>query len=558
MSANALSLSVTATDGITLGYLTVYPCGGLRPGTSNVNLRVGVAAPNNVVAALDSSRAVCIFASASTHVVVDLFGWFGAAGMRYTDIAPMRAYDTRFGPRPDPGSGRIAANTPVTLPLAGSWVPDGAEAVLVNLTVADSLSDGFLVAYPCGTDPPLASNVNFKRGEPRAGAAMVGLGGGSLCLLSNADTNMIVDVSGYFATATFGPTNTMQPLGGSRIVDSRDGTGGWSTPMAANEVRAFDPTPGTGGENVYGAVLNVIATEPVRDGHLRVFPCGTGTPPLVSSLNFAGSGEATNLVTVAAGHDGMICVFADAQTEVVIDEFGVLQSPGLAKKLAITGATPFPTFDPAAQDYAMICPTGGGDVGIDAQGTPLVDVTIDGAVTTGPASRHIAIDSYVTVRFRRGAELAEYTLRCLPPDFPPYTVDRPGSPQPGWYLGTLGWSVNPGIGKFVVILDNHGAPVWYKRTEQPVIDVKPWTNGNLAWTPLLGTAYGVNPARGYRITALNGALVDELTTDTTPTDHHDLVETPSGGYALITYPRRNNVNLQSALGASYFTDETVV
>lgn len=558
VSANALSLSVTATDGTTLGYLTVYPCGGLRPGTSNVNLRIGVAAPNNVVAALDSSRAVCIFASASTQLVVDLFGWFGATGMRYSDIAPVRAFDTRFGPRPDPSSGRVPANTAFTLPLAGTWVPDGAEAVMVNLTVADSLSDGFLVAYPCGTEPPLASNVNFKRGEPRAGSAMVGLGGGSLCLLSNADTNIIVDVSGYFATARFGPANTMQPLGGTRIVDSRDGTGGWSTPLAANEVRAFDPTPGPGGDNVYAAVLNVIATEGARAGHLRVFPCGTGTP-LISTVNFADRGEATNLITVATGHDGMICVFANVPTEVVIDEFGVLQAPGLAKTMAVTGATPFPTFDPAAQDYAMICPTGGADIGIDAQGTPLVDVTIDGAVTTGPATRHIAIDSYVTVRFRRGAELAEYTLRCLPPDFPPYTVDRPGSPQPGWYMGTLGWSIDPNVGKFVVILDNHGAPVWYKRTAEPVIDVKPWTGGNLVWTPLLGAAFGTTPARGYRVTALNGTLVEELKTfANTSTDHHDLLSLPGGNRAMITYVVRPGVVDLSSFGAGFSNNEVAL
>ncbi|MDP9465492.1 MAG: hypothetical protein M3P52_12775, partial [Actinomycetota bacterium] len=388
--ADALSLSVTSVDGTQLGYLTVYPCGGQRPGTSNINTRIGVAAANNVVAALDSTRAVCIFTSAATHVVVDLFGWYGSSGMQYVDISPVRALDSRFGPRPG-GVGRVRANTPFALPLAAAWVPGEAEAVLVNLTVASSLGPGFLVAYPCGTEPPLASNVNFLTGEDRAGSTMVGLGpDGALCLLSNVDVHIVVDINGYFVPARFGPKTIIQPLAGVRLVDSRDGTGGWSTPMAAGEVRSFDPTPSSPvGDNIYAATLNVIATEATGAGHLRLFPC-SGVTPLVSSLNFDDSGEATNLVTVPTGSDGLICVFASIATQVVIDEFGILQAPGLAKRLAISGAVPFPAFDPAGLDYAMVCPAGGGDLTIDAVGTAQVSVAIDGVPATTVTNKHLA------------------------------------------------------------------------------------------------------------------------------------------------------------------------
>ena len=301
-------------------------------------------------------------------------------------LPPYVAFDSRFGPRPDGGVGRVKANTPYALPLAGSWVPTEAEAVLVNLTVASSLGPGFLLAYPCGTDPPVASNVNFLSGEDRAGSTMVGLGpDGTLCLLSNVDVHIIVDISGYFEPAKFGPKPTIQPFGGLRVVDSRTGVGGWSTRLAAGETRAFDPTPNApAGDNSYAAMLNVIATEAAGAGHLRVFPC-VGTAPLVSTVNFSTTGEATNLITVAADHDGLICVFASTATQVVIDEFALLQAPGLARRLTVTGATPFPTFDPTGQDYAMICPAAGGDLSIDALGTSQVDVTIDGSAVTGIA-----------------------------------------------------------------------------------------------------------------------------------------------------------------------------
>lgn len=563
-AADALSLTVTATDGGQLGFLTVFPCGGQRPGTSNVNTRIGVAAANNVIAALDSTRAVCIFASTQTHVVVDLFGWYGSTGMQYVDVAPVRALDTRFGPRPG-GTGRVRANAPFALPLAAQWIPGEAEAVLVNVTVASSLGPGFLVAYPCGDVPPLASNVNFLAGEDRAGSTMVGLGpDGALCLLSNVDVHVVVDVDGYFVPPRFGPVTTIQPLAGRRVVDSRDGTGGWSTPLAAGETRSFDPTPDSAAiDNADAATLNVIATEAAGAGHLRVFPC-TGSLPLVSSVNFDSRGEATNLVTVPTGDDGRICVFASIATQVVIDEFGVLQAPGLAKRLTITGATPFPTFDATGLDYDMICPAGGGDVTIDAVGTAQVGVTVDGVPTSAVTARHIATDALMRVRFTRGAESVEYTLRCLPPDFPPYSVDRPGSPQPGWYLGGMGWSAPP-TSKFIVILDNHGAVIWYKRTDnQFVLDAKPWPSGSalpaLAWTPQLGPAFGTTLGRGYRVTSLDGSLVAELKTAAgTTTDHHDMVSLPNGNRAMIAYEQRPGmVDLRAALGPAFFTDDSAI
>ncbi len=401
--------------------------------------------------------------------------------------------------------------------------------MLVNLTVNGSVGPGFLVAYPCGSATPLASNVNFVANEDRAGSTMVGLGpDGSLCLLSNVDVHVIVDVNGYFVPERFGPKAILQPFAGQRIVDSRDGTGGWSTPMAANEVRSFDPTPDTAVvDNVYAANLNVIATEGAGAGHLRLFPCG-GPIPLVSSLNFDRSGEATNLVTVPTGQDGRICVFASIATQVVIDEFGTVAAPGLAKQLTISGAVPFPTFHATGLDYAMICPAGGADLTIGAVGTAQVSVTIDGAPATAAVTKHLVTDGLMRVKFTRGPSRRSTRLRCLPPDFPPYNVDRPGSPQPGWYIGGMGWSVPP-TSKFIVILDNHGAVVWYKRTDnQFVLDAKPWPGGNIAWTPQLGPAFGVDPNRGYRVTSLTGSLIAELKTTARDTDRPPRHGQPAG------------------------------
>ena len=59
-------------------------------------------------------------------------------------------------------------------------VPDDAMAVALNVTVTQPSVDGYLTVYPCGQAPPLASNLNFERGEtiPNLVITKVGAGGG--------------------------------------------------------------------------------------------------------------------------------------------------------------------------------------------------------------------------------------------------------------------------------------------------------------------------------------------------------------------------------------------
>ena len=328
--------------------MTVYPCGGPRPGTSNINTRIGVAAANNVIAALDSTRAVCIYASTATHLVVDLFGWYGATGMQYIDVAPVRALDTRpGGPRPAGTTGRVRANTPFVLPLAAESGPGEAEAVLVNLTVNGSLGPGSSSPIRAVREPPLASNVNFVANEDRAGSTMVGLGpDGSLCLLSNVDVHVIVDVNGYFVpgqirsegdpAAVRRSANRRLPRRHRRLVDT---DGRQRGPFVRSDTRLG------GVDNVYAASLNVIATEGAGAGHLRLFPCGgADSVGVVAELRPQRRGHQPGH-GARPGRTVVICVFASIATQVVIDEFGTVAAPGLAKQLTISGAVPFPTFD---------------------------------------------------------------------------------------------------------------------------------------------------------------------------------------------------------------------
>jgi hypothetical protein len=68
---------------------------------------------------------------------------------------------------------------------------------VVNLTAVGADGPGFVTAFPCGGAVPPTSSLNYAGPNPTANGAVVGLGGGALCALSNRSVHLIVDVTGY-------------------------------------------------------------------------------------------------------------------------------------------------------------------------------------------------------------------------------------------------------------------------------------------------------------------------------------------------------------------------
>ena len=200
--ADAVVLNVTAIAPTGSGFVTVYPAGSNRPGTSNLNLVPKQVRPNLVLAKVGSDGRVLLFNSAGlTHLAVDVVGWFGspdtsAAKGHFTSLAPSRALDTRNTVALSPGETR-------TLSLAGvaGVPPSGAGAVLLNVTVDQPSAAGYLTVHPFGGQPPVASNLNFVAGETVPNAVVVGLSDGGAIALTNSSgtTHVIVDVAGWYS-----------------------------------------------------------------------------------------------------------------------------------------------------------------------------------------------------------------------------------------------------------------------------------------------------------------------------------------------------------------------
>ncbi len=190
-SPKAATLNITAVSPAAAGHLTVWPCDALHPVTSSLNFSDGDVIANAVTVGVSASGEVCMDASTSSHLIVDLSGvWSEKAGARPTSVTPSRLLDSR-GSKPAAG---FVQKVQVTGRAA---VPTAATAAQVNITVTDPNGSGFVTAWPCGQPQPNVSNVNYANGETVANSATVPLGGGQLCVAASSPADLIIDVTGY-------------------------------------------------------------------------------------------------------------------------------------------------------------------------------------------------------------------------------------------------------------------------------------------------------------------------------------------------------------------------
>jgi hypothetical protein len=76
---SAVALNVTVAGPTAPSFLTVFPTGDTRPNASNLNYAANQVVPNLVVAKLGTGGRLSFFNLAgSTHVIVDVAGWFDA------------------------------------------------------------------------------------------------------------------------------------------------------------------------------------------------------------------------------------------------------------------------------------------------------------------------------------------------------------------------------------------------------------------------------------------------------------------------------------------------
>jgi hypothetical protein len=301
--ASAVSLNVTVTGPAAGGFVTVHPCGTPPPLASNLNFSTGQTVPNAVLSGVGTGGAVCLRASAATHLVVDANGSF-ARSSGFAPVVPARLADTRSG-------APVAAGAVLRVRVAGrAGVGPGAGAASLNVTATAPRSGGYVTVFPCDSQPPLASNLNFLAGQTVPNAVLSGLGPqGDVCLRPSAATHLIVDVNGAFAAGA-----GFLPIVPERLVDTRTSR---AVP-AGGELRVTVVDRGGVHADAAAVSMNVTATGAAAAGWVTVYPCGAKVPPS-SNLNMSAGRTVPNAVLSGVGAGGQVCLRPSVATHLIVD-----------------------------------------------------------------------------------------------------------------------------------------------------------------------------------------------------------------------------------------------
>ena len=252
-------------------------------------------------------------------------------GLTFVPVTPCRVADTR-NPAGAFGGPFIAAQgtREFDIPNSSCNIPVTAQAYSVNVTVVPHGALGFLTSFPCGQPRPFTSTLNAVDGRVKAAAAIVPAGtNGGLCFFATNDTDLVLDINGYFVPNTDLTALAFFPVTPCRLVDTRSAAAPLGGPsLVASATRTFPILSGPcnlpATAQAYSMNFTSVPNGPLN--FLTTWPAGK-TQPLVSTLN-AGTGAVTaNSAIVPAGTNGDISVFVTNTSDLVIDVNGYFAPP---------------------------------------------------------------------------------------------------------------------------------------------------------------------------------------------------------------------------------------
>jgi len=321
-SASVYSLNVTVVPHGPLGYLTIWSAGEVQPYASTMNSPDGRTKANAAIVPA-GNNAVSVYVSDTTDLVLDIDGYFenpSSQTEQFFPLTPCRVIDTRKGTGDLAGpflTGRQERDFPV---LESGCIPQNAsiQAYSFNVTVQPHPAGqplSYLRIWPQGETQPTVSTLNNPTATLVANAAIVAAGtDGGIAVLPSDSTDLIVDITGYFAAPGTGGLS-LYPVPSCRVLDTRKiGNGDPFAGELTVQVTSSGCAP-PAGARAYTFNATVLPEGPL--GYLTLWPDGE-TRPGVSTLN-ALDGLVTSNMAIVPTTNGSIDAYASSLTQLILD-----------------------------------------------------------------------------------------------------------------------------------------------------------------------------------------------------------------------------------------------
>ncbi|MGZ4825103.1 MAG: InlB B-repeat-containing protein, partial [Terriglobales bacterium] len=174
---------------------------------------------------------------------------------------------------------------------------------------------------------PWVSTLNVPTGAVTANAAIVPAGqNGAISVLATSDTDVLIDINGYFAPSTSPNDLSLYTVPPCRVRDTRENTGLFSTtPLAIDTTAAACGIISTAA----AIVVNATVVPATTLGFLTLWADGQ-TQPNVSTLNASEwPGFVTSNMAILPTRSAVIDAYGSSPTHLVLDTTGYF-APGTA------------------------------------------------------------------------------------------------------------------------------------------------------------------------------------------------------------------------------------
>jgi hypothetical protein len=250
-------------------------------------------------------------------------------------MPPCRVVDTRDSTKPSgfgPPSLSAGGTRSFSIPNGTCGIPAAAQAYSLNVTVVPDGPLSYITVWPTGQSQPFVSTLNSLDGEVQANAAIVPGGtGGAISVFATNNTNLVLDINGYFVPNTVANGLGFYPMTPCRLVDTRPGApstilhgelaGGTYSILPIRSSSCNVPATA----QAYSLNFTLVPPGPVS--YLTVYPTGESLP-IVSTMNDPTGTVEANAAIAPAGSGGDINVYVTQTTNLVVDINGYFAPVG--------------------------------------------------------------------------------------------------------------------------------------------------------------------------------------------------------------------------------------